>query len=216
MTLKLFWQDPYRTEADATVVSVSGGDVTLDQTVVYAFSGGQESDHGTIAGHPLLAARKDGRDIIHTLAEAHGLQSGDRVRVTIDGDRRNRLMRLHFAAELILELIYQAFPDTPKIGAHIAADKARIDFTWIGNISALFPMLLERVEAIVAANLPIVSAFADEATEQRYWQIDGFARVPCGGTHPRRTGEVGRIALKRRNPGGGKERIEITLADSPS
>ena len=31
------------------------------------------------------------------------------------------------------------------------------------------------------------------------------------GTHLRRTGEVGRIKLKRTNPGGGKERIEIYL-----
>ena len=39
--------------------------------------------------------------------------------------------------------------------------------------------------------------------------------VPCGGTHVRRTGEVGTIALKRRNPGKGKERIEIQVDDRP-
>jgi Ser-tRNA(Ala) deacylase AlaX len=37
--------------------------------------------------------------------------------------------------------------------------------------------------------------------------------VPCGGTHLKRSGEVGNIALKRRNLGKGKERVEIYLLD---
>jgi Ser-tRNA(Ala) deacylase AlaX len=39
-------------------------------------------------------------------------------------------MRLHLAAELVLELVYRALPGVEKTGAHIAADKARIDFAW--------------------------------------------------------------------------------------
>ncbi|HSQ40236.1 MAG TPA: hypothetical protein VLM78_08735 [Anaerolineales bacterium] len=39
----------------------------------------------------------------------------------------------------------------------------------------------------------------------------GFAHVPCGGTHLKRTGEVGRIELKRDNIGKGKERIKVTI-----
>lgn len=41
--------------------------------------------------------------------------------------------------------------------------------------------------------------------------VAGFARVPCGRTHPKRTDEVGRIELKRDNIGKGKERIEVTI-----
>ena len=62
------------------------------------------------------------------------------------------------------------------------------------------------------ADVEIVSGFEDEATERRYWEVPGFARVACGGTHPRRTGEVGAIVLSRKNPGRGVERIEIRLA----
>ncbi|HNE01040.1 MAG TPA: hypothetical protein PLQ18_04975, partial [Plasticicumulans sp.] len=51
------------------------------------------------------------------------------------------------------------------------------------------------------------------ANERRYWEVEGIARVACGGTHLRRTGEVGVLALKRRNVGKGKERVEILLAD---
>ena len=68
--------------------------------------------------------------------------------------------------------------------------------------------------ALIAADHPIVSAFSDEANQRRYWEIAGFARVPCGGTHLKRTGEIGAITLKRVNIGKGKERIEIRICDA--
>jgi Ser-tRNA(Ala) deacylase AlaX len=125
-------------------------------------------------------------------------------------------MRLHLAAEIVLELAYRELAPIEKIGAHIAADKARIDFAWERNIATAFPLLAEKANALVAADHPIVSAFSDEADQRRYWEIAGFARVPCGGTHLKRTGEIGPISLKRRNVGKGKERIEITVADPPA
>ena len=120
-------------------------------------------------------------------------------------------MRLHFAAELVLELAYQNLKGIEKIGAHISADKARIDFRWAENISAAFPLLETAANQIVQNDADIVSAYGDEAEERRYWEVPGFARVPCGGTHLKRTGEVGKIQLKRDNIGKGKERIEFTV-----
>jgi Ser-tRNA(Ala) deacylase AlaX len=212
MTAKLFWQDPYRTELATRVASVAGEDVTLEETIFYALSGGQESDCGSIAGHPVLEARMQGREIVYRLAEGHGLKPGDAASVVIDGARRHRLMRLHFAAEVVLELMYRRSASLAKIGAHIAEDKARIDFEWDGSIAALLPALQAEAQAVVAADHPIESGYSDEANERRYWKIPEFAQVPCGGTHLRRTGEIGEIALKRRNIGKGKERIEIYVA----
>jgi Ser-tRNA(Ala) deacylase AlaX len=211
MTTKLFWQDPYRTSLATRIAAVEGDVVTLEDTIFYAFSGGQESDAGTIGGRPVLEARKDGRDIRYLMEPGHGLKAGDAVTVLIDGARRLKLMRLHLAAEIILELAYQNLPGIQKIGAHIAADKARIDFEWPENISKLFPVMHEKAGALIAADHEIVSAFSDEANQRRYWEITGFARVPCGGTHLKRTGEIGPITLKRVNIGKGKERIEIRV-----
>lgn len=211
MTRKIFWEDPYLNTLDTCVASVEGDIVTLRETIFFAFSGGQESDAGTIAGHPVIKARKDGKEIFYTLPPTHGLQVGDTVTVLIDPERRYRLMRLHFAAELVLELTCRALGQVDKIGAHIAADKARIDFDWHENISALFPHLLAEAQTIIDADTPIISACSDEANERRYWEVEGLARVPCGGTHLKRTGEVGKLSLKRRNVGRGKERIEIHI-----
>lgn len=216
MTHKIFWNDPYRTGLDTRVTNVNGNEITLAETIFYALSGGQESDHGTIGGRNVLAARKAGQEIIYTLDEGHGLNPGDAVTIAIDWLRRYRLMRLHLAAEIVLELAYQNLAGIEKIGAHIAQDKARIDFAWGENISKAFPLISEKARALIDADHPIVSAFSDEQNGRRYWEIAGFAQVPCGGTHLRRAGEIGAIALKRVNIGKGKERIEIQVSDSPA
>ena len=213
MVEKVFWDDPYLTHLGAEVRTVDADDVTLDRTLFYAFSGGQESDTGTIAGQPVLNARKTGPEIIYTLAKNHGLTPGQRVWIEIDWPRRYRLMRLHFACEITLELVYQAIPGIEKIGAHIAEDKARIDFQYAHNMSPLFDDLTQRITALIEQNRPIFSEYSDEDGERRFWRIDDFAQVPCGGTHLRKTGEIGQVTLKRKNPGKGKERIEITVDD---
>lgn len=212
MTEKLFWDDPYLTALDTVVTAVEGDVVTLASTIFFAQSGGQESDEGTIAGLPVLEARVEGREIVYVLPEGHGLRPGDAVRVEIDGKRRVKVMRLHFAAELVLALVERAVPGIEKVGAHIAANKARIDFAYPDNISDLFLTILTEIARLVAADSEIVSTFEDDATERRYWEVPGFARVACGGTHPRQVGEVGAIVLNRKNPGRGVERIEIRLA----
>jgi alanyl-tRNA synthetase len=211
MTLRHFWTDPYATELDARVLAVADTDVELDRTIFFAFSGGQESDAGSIGGMQVMAARLEDERIVYTMPSGHGLRVGDAVRVRIDWERRYRLMRLHFAAELVLEIVCQTLQGIEKIGAHIAADKARIDFAWPASIAPLLPGVQRRAAAIAAADLPIRSAFSDEPGRRRYWEVDGVARVPCGGTHLRRTGEVGALLLKRRNVGKGKERVEIRL-----
>lgn len=208
---KIFWNDPYLAETAAVVTSVQGAVVTLDRTIFYAFSGGQESDAGTIGGIPVLNAERKELEIFYTLEDADSLEKGGEVSVRIDWPRRYRLMRLHFAAEIILELVYRHLGRPAKIGAHISEEKARLDFLLDSRISDAFPLLRKEADKIIDGDFPIISAYSDRETEQRYWEIEGFTRVSCGGTHLRRTGEIGGIMLKRNNIGKGKERIEITL-----
>lgn len=212
MTKKLFWEDPYLTQLETSITSVKGNDITVEQTIFFAFSGGQESDDGTIGNSRVLEARTEGRGIVYTLENGHGFKTGERVRMKIDWERRYKLMRLHFAAEIVLEWVYRKLDSIKKIGAHIAQDKARIDFEWGENIAKVLPVIQKEALGIIETNQEIISAFSDKETEERYWEVRGFARVPCGGTHLRRTGEIGEIELKRKNPGKGKERIEIYIS----
>src|SRR3989338_2308667 len=104
-TQKLFWRDPYQTESTATVTEVNGNKVKLNQTIFFAFSGGQESDEGTIGGIKVIEAVKQGDkeniiDIEYTLEREPDFKVGDGVNVIIDGERRKKLMRLHSATHI--------------------------------------------------------------------------------------------------------------------
>jgi len=211
---KVFWSDPYLTTLTAQITSIDENVVTVDKTIAFAVSGGQASDDGTINGYDILKAEKVGRQILYTIASPHTLAVGQNVVIKIDWDKRYKLMRLHFAAEIMLELVYQRLGKPEKIGANITDQKARLDFFWESNIASEFPLLLAEANRIISSDLPIISAFENEELELRYWEVKEFAKVPCGGTHLRSTGEVGGIRLKRDNIGKGKERIEIYLEEN--
>jgi Ser-tRNA(Ala) deacylase AlaX len=207
---KVFWENPYQTTLDTKVNQISGNELLFDATIAYSFAGGQESDKAWVNGIEILSSRREENLIFYTFPENHGLKVGDAVTMTIDWGRRLKLMRLHFAAELILEIVTQKY-GFEKIGAHIAEHKSRIDFISDVNISTKFDEILAVYHDIINKNLPIHKDYSDVATQRRFWKIDGFAHVPCGGTHVNTTSEVGLVTLKRERPGKSIERIEIRL-----
>lgn len=207
---KIFWDNPYQSMLITHVSSVNHNQILFDETIAFSFSGGQESDKAYINGIPVLNSEMQGNLIYYTLPEGHQLSVGDEVTMEIDWPRRYRLMRLHFAAELVLELVTHKL-GVEKIGAHIAETKARIDFFYDQNISHALENLLVDYNEIIFKDAPIKTGFSDIENQRRYWEIEGFSKVPCGGTHVKSTAEVGHVTLKRVNIGGGKERIEIRL-----
>ncbi|HVV67698.1 MAG TPA: hypothetical protein VHE99_01485 [Gammaproteobacteria bacterium] len=58
MTKKVFWIDPYLTQLDTSVRGVDGNKITVNETIFYAFSGGQESDYGSIGGYSRTGSKK--------------------------------------------------------------------------------------------------------------------------------------------------------------
>jgi Ser-tRNA(Ala) deacylase AlaX len=229
MTHFLFWDDPYLTALDTTVLAVDGNQVILKDTIAYAEAGGQESDRAKINHLAILESILDPekRFITYTLPEKHNLEPGTPVRMEIDWARRYRLMRLHFACELILVLMNRHFgkkkqgeelqPEEidhvgiEKVGAHMAEDKARVDFQLSENIEVYFPMLQSAFKAIIDADLPIKTGYMHPEHRIRYWRIEGLATVPCGGTHVKTTSEIGNVHLRRKRANKGVERIYITL-----
>lgn len=210
---KIFWENPYQQKLTTHITAINGNSILFAETIAYSFAGGQESDKAFINDMPILNSKIEDNVIYYTLPDNHNLQIGDQVTMTIDWPSRLRLMRLHFAAELILEIITQKY-HLEKVGAHIAEHKARIDFKAETNISVHFPEILKQYNAIIDANYPIEKGYSNSENQRRYWKIEGFAQVPCGGTHVNSTQEVGYITLKREKPGKSIERIEIRLVDN--
>lgn len=210
MVEKIFRTNPYLGSCEAKITSIKEGTLTLDQTVFFAFSGGQESDSGTINDFPVKEAIAEGAEIYYVLGDGTGLKLGDPVTINIDIEKRRKIMRLHSAAHLVYGIFCDKNEAKKLIGSNVTSEKARIDFENETSIAEKLPEIEKEANNLIEAALPI-RTFQDEKNPDKWWWECGTWKFPCGGTHTKSLGEIGKIKLKRKNIGAGKERIEITL-----
>lgn len=215
MTQKLFWKDPYQTACKATVTEINGKKIKLDKTIFYAFSGGQESDGGTIGGINVLTATKQGDkesiiDIEYELEQEPKFHVGDIIEISIDAEKRAKLMKLHSAAHLVYYFVIEKLGPLKVIGSNITSEKARMDFLYEKPITEILTEIETEVNHFLSECHEILRK-QDEKNPDLWWWICESWKMPCGGTHVRNTKEIGKIHLKRKNLGAGKERVEILL-----
>ncbi len=212
---KLFWDDPYATECTAKVTHIDGRTVKLDQSIFYAFSGGQASDEGTIGNIKVITAIKQGAkediiDIEYELESDPLFKVGDVVEVKINEVRRQTLRRLHSAAHLVYYVVKEKLGELKVIGSNVSIEKARMDYEYPEPVTSLIADIEEKANNIIKENRPIVMKYDENKADLRWWTC-GEWKMPCGGTHCTSTGEIGPLKLKRANIGKGKERIEMLL-----
>jgi misacylated tRNA(Ala) deacylase len=240
MTEFLFRDDAYLTEAEAVVIAVGPGGFELDRTVFYAASGGQPGDSGRVvaagaAATVIGAVHPDGDRgrILHLVAENAALPTeGAAVRLELDWARRHRLMRMHTGLHLLSVVL--PFGVT---GGSIGEDRGRLDFD-MPEPPADVAGLEARLNDLVEADLPVTAEWiSDEALAARPEMVKtmkvkppvGQGRVrlirigagsdlvdlqPCGGTHVRSTGEIGRLRIgKIEKKGRENRRVALHFAD---
>jgi len=228
MVRKQYLTDPYRSECEATVVEIRDGRMLLSDTIFFPEGGGQVGDTGLAGEVPILDTQKFGgkpfvRDdfpeMIMVEGEiAHFFQPGptapgvgDELLLRLDWDRRYKIMQRHSAAHLAFWYATDARPDLYVKGCRIDDNSARFDF--IAD-ERLDPDAVAEWEALsndaVADDLEITNEPVDNQAEALMWYCSDM-RMPCGGTHVRSTGEIGRISLRRKRQGNRLERLYITL-----
>jgi alanyl-tRNA synthetase len=233
-THKLYRDNPYLTECDAQVVATNNQTIELDQTVFYGEAGGQVGDMGSVASLKIVDAQHMGgrlllrfdaptihvgTRIVH-IADTNpaGLAVGDAVKVTIDWERRYKIMRMHSAAHLVFyyALKYCGPQGSNKLvgslkGCRIAEDNARFDFPALGKLDQSdIDRIQEASNEMVAKRFSIDYRVDEAEPDLRYWMC-GEIEMYCGGTHVRDTSEIGEISVKRRSQGRGLERIYLEL-----
>lgn len=209
-TKLLFYEDQYIKEAKAKVLRAENNVVWLNQTIFFAESGGQESDRGLINGIPVIDVRSD--DFGHILSRNPEFKVGDEVNLVLDWERRYRIMRLHSALHLVSIAVEEIIGKLEIIGSHVSAEKARIDYAFMGRISDYFDAIHEFLKPYLSEPHEIVVYRKPENPQIRIWKMNQW-EIPCSGLHVRNTREIGQIEFKRRNLGRGKERIEVYLKE---
>ncbi len=233
MTEALFAEDAYLTQCTARVVEAGAEGVVLDRTVFYPLGGGQPGDRGVLEwdDHQLAVTdtrrrREDGA-IVHVPARGSALPAVDtEVSARIDWALRHRHMRMHTALHLLGAVL--AYPVT---GGNISAEKSRLDFDMAD--AADKEAVTAEVNAMIEEAHPVESRWIDEEDLDpglirtmsvkpptgvgriRLLEIPGIDLQPCGGTHVRRTDEIGRVAVTRiENKGRQNRRVHLVLEDS--
>jgi misacylated tRNA(Ala) deacylase len=240
MTVQLYRTDAYLRDCTAQVLAINErGGIVLDRTVFYAAAGGQPGDRGVLAiggaGSCPIATTvydADKSTIVHVPAEGAALPSpGQSVRASLDWGFRSPLMRMHTCLHLLCALV--KFPVT---GGQVNSDDSRLDFD-IDDPSAVDKdKLTAGLNALIAADHPVGERWITDAELEanpglvRTMAVKppmGTGRVrlvligengavdvqPCGGTHVRRTGEIGRVVVTRiEKKGKLNRRIRVSFA----
>ncbi|MBI80300.1 MAG: alanine--tRNA ligase [Pseudomonadota bacterium] len=190
------------------------GIIILDKTPFYAEGGGQVGDSGKIISSDsifdVIDTQKSLQAIVHLGTLLKGtIKSGDKVIAKVNKERRNAIVLNHSATHLLhaaLRLILGNH--IQQKGSLVAPDKLRFDFSHEEPIDQERIIEIESlVNGQIAANskaesrtLPYEKAinsgalafFGDKYAEKvRVMKFSNFSHELCGGTHVKRTGDIG-------------------------
>ena len=190
------------------------GMVVLAATPFYAEAGGQIGDQGTLSADGVLfrvdETRQQGTAIVHYGEVLKGvMRLQQTVWATIDEIRRDAIRLNHSATHLLHSALRLVLGEhVQQKGSLVEAERARFDFA---HGAALSAQDLDRVESSVneqiRLNHPIETALMslEEAKltgaaalfDEKYadtvcvLSMGEFSKELCGGTHARRTGDLG-------------------------
>ena len=221
MTERIYYTDAYAKTFRAQVVerAADGARIYLDRTAFYPTSGGQPHDLGTLGGVDVIDVIDEDTRIAHVLAAALPASS-ELVDGVVDWSRRYDFMQQHTGQHLLSAMFEDRY-GASTVSVHFGADSSTLDIS-APNWDASQLAEAERIaNEIVIANREVLVTLEDAAQVQGLRKASGRAgvlrvvsiadldRSACGGTHVRRTGEIGAILLRRAERAKGHTRIEF-------
>ena len=238
MTLPLFGEDAYLKEAPAKIIALSGENgIILDRSIYYPTGGGQPGDTGSIVvnGDTFSVeetVKGENGNIILLLADGLSLLNiGDSVTQFLNWDMRYAHMKVHTALHLLSVVI-----PLPVTGGAITALKGRLDFNMPEAIENK-DELTDKLNQLILADYEITESWiSDEELDANPGLVKtmsvkpptGAGRVrlvrignenaqidlqPCGGTHVKRTSEIGMMHLgKMQKKGQLNRRVNINFS----
>ncbi|WP_108252131.1 alanine--tRNA ligase [Planctomonas deserti] len=206
-----------------SVQSAAAGDIAeviLAETSLYAESGGQEADAGSIVGNgfdlEVLDVQRPVKGLVsHRVQVRSGeVGVGAAARTVVDAEWRRGATQAHSGTHLVHAALRQILgPQAHQSGSYNKAGYLRLDFAWNQGLSAETRSEIEEVAnnairedlEVVTRVLPLDEAKALGAMALfgekygdlvRVVDIGGpWSRELCGGTHVRHSSEIGIINL---------------------
>jgi alanyl-tRNA synthetase len=217
-TRRLYYDDSFEREFEAQVLSceavmVAAGltapawGVVLDRTLFYPTSGGQPHDLGLLGAAKVLDVRDEGDDILHVLDRP--LEPGP-VEGCIDWDRRFDHMQQHTGQHLLSAIFQERF-GLPTVSFHLGSEISTIDLRGPEPSDAIREGAERAVNRVIFEDRPVTVRYgtAEQLAETgvrkevdrsgilRAIEVEGADLQPCGGTHVKRTGQIGLLLVRR-------------------
>jgi len=222
MTQEIFRDEPYRKDAEATIVARDPRGIVLDRTIFYPRGGGQAGDAGVLRRNDgteiAIADTVKGEvpgEIIHVPAPGQealleSLSPGEPLRLALDWERRHRHMRFHTATHLLCAIV----PHETN-GCSITSGYARLDFDMVEpldreHLERELARLVEEAHDVrtvwitdeeLDAKPELVRTMSVKPPRGvgriRLLEIDGVDLQACGGTHVANTREIGRLRVAK-------------------
>ncbi len=230
----IFRDDAYQKSCEATVTNADAQGIHLDRTVFYPTGGGQPGDTGVLRLEGggeirIVDARKgaDHDDVVHIPEEGAALPApGTKVSAEIDWEQRYRRMRIHSCMHVLCAII-----EGDVTGGQVGDGKGRLDFNLPDTrldkeqITADLNRIIQEDHEVrsrwisdqeLEANPQLVRTMSVKPPSGmgrvRVLDIEGVDLQPCGGTHVRRTAEIGRVKVaKIENKGRQNRRVNIAF-----
>jgi alanyl-tRNA synthetase len=223
ITERLYFADPYLARFSAHVVERSerAGHmvIALDQSAFYPEGGGQPPDTGTLNNVPVLDVQVVDNVVWHTLARP---LEDDNIQGAIDWPRRFDHMQQHHGQHL-LSAAFEHLYELRTVSFHLGAAAATIDLAATALSAEQAAAAEDLTNQVIWEDRPVLARFvtAEELASlplRKPPTVDGAVRVvsvpdfdhsACGGTHPRSTGGVGLLHIRRWERRGDILRVEF-------
>lgn len=227
-TERLYYDDSYLRSFMARVTQHRMRDnrpaVALDRSAFYPESGGQAADHGTLNGVAVLDTQADDAgNVWHILAAPLDAET---VRGEIDWVRRWDMMQQHLGQHLLSAACEELF-EARTLSVHLGDETCTLDLDRADLSAEQLAEIETRANEMIWANVEVLARFVTpeqlavlplrkppKAYDRiRVVSAGDFDHSPCGGTHPRRTGEIGSIVLRRTERYKSGLRVEFVCGD---
>ena len=217
MTERLYYHDCYLREFTAAVVDVDEGGLVayLDRTAFYPASGGQPFDVGTLGGARVVDVVDDEDRVAHRLDAPVAVGA---VEARIDWPRRFDHMQQHTGQHL-LSAVFEEMFRMKTLSFHMGADVSTIELGAPQLTAAQIVAVERRANELIAENREVHITFeeaaeglrkaSDRTGTLRIVSIDSLDRSACGGTHVRRTGEIGSLLIRKLDKVRSNVRVEF-------
>ncbi len=224
-------------QVDAITTGTQAG-IVLSETPFYAESGGQVGDKGLLSGEGFEFEVQDTIKVqdafLHKgIVRSGTIQKAERVIATVDQDKRHEIELNHSATHLMHAALRNILGEhVQQKGSLVDSEHLRFDFSHPVAVTAEELVSIEKsvnhhiranylvetqeISIEQAKSLGAMMLFGEKYGESvRVLSMSEFSVELCGGTHVKRTGDIGTFKIiSEQGIASGVRRIEAITGDS--